>query len=105
MGDLKQILKKERDVLAQAHVAEAFKANPNGYSVFPGCNEPDGDFELGFDACLELLWPVIEAVTAEPLERVGTTKWGAPHYKWTRHTRIEQALAELHAKVCGKSDY
>ena len=61
MDDLKRKLEVLRDELAREHVKDAFKANPNGYSVFPGCNEPDTDFELGFDAAVRLLWPVVEA--------------------------------------------
>lgn len=48
-------LKSKIEELATAYRDEAFKNNPNGYSVFPGCNEPDTDFLVGAEAMFKLM--------------------------------------------------
>lgn len=47
-------LNERRDELSKKHCDEAFKQNPKGYSVMPGMNEPDTDFEMGFDASSDI---------------------------------------------------
>ena len=58
--NLKKMLESERVELSKKYRDEAFKANPNGYSVTPGCNEPDTDFELGHEAATNRLLPLLQ---------------------------------------------
>ena len=47
---------------SDAYRDEAFKANPKGYSVSPGCNEPDEDFLQGHASLSPMLIEAVEVI-------------------------------------------
>lgn len=90
---LRELLVREGDRAASQHVAETFVNNPDGYSVAPGLNEPDYEFQAGFNRALALLWPVVEAL--EKYRGQASRQQKGP----TFYSEADEAFAELNNKL------